>query len=130
MDGGPVVTDGMKAWSSSAVWLRTLPGLPTAKTLRAEDARAAVRDRRAEAHLEGPQHQAISATQNATNVSIMLLTDQRFCITPPYRTARPGTLISPTKVAAVSCQALSPALSQRGYDSQVMCLHSLSLWIG
>ena len=72
----------------------------------------------------------MSVTQNATNVSIMLLTDQRFCITPPYRTARPGKLISPTNVAAVICQALSPAFSQLGYDSQVMCLHSLSLWIG
>ena len=52
----------------------------------------------------------------------MLFTDQRFCITPPYRTARPGRLISPTKVAAVICHALSPGLSQLGYGNQVMCL--------
>ncbi len=56
----------------------------------------------------------------------MLLTDQRFCMTPPYRTARPGRLISPTNVAAVICHALSPAFSQLGYDSQVMCLRSYS----
>src|SRR5437868_8502443 len=29
--------------------------------------------------------------------------------------ARPGMLIRPTRVAAVSCQALSPALSHAGY---------------
>ena len=69
----------------------------------------------------------MSVTQNATNVSIMLLTDQRFCMTPPYRTARPGRLISPTNVAAVICHALSPAFSQLGYDSQVMCLRFLRL---
>ncbi len=53
-------------------------------------------------------------TANAMKASIMLLTDQRFCITPPYRTTSPGTLISPTNVAAVICQALSPGLSQVG----------------
>ena len=55
-----------------------------------------------------------STTANAANASIMLLTDQRFCITPPYRTTRPGTLISPTSVAAVICHAVSPELSQLG----------------
>src|ERR1700682_662897 len=49
----------------------------------------------------------------------MLLTDQRFCITPPYRTARPGRLIRPTNVAAVICHALSPAFSQLGYAAQL-----------
>src|SRR5437763_6803133 len=58
--------------------------------------------------------QTISTTANAAKLSIMLLIDQRFCITPPYRTTRPGTLIRPTSVAAVICQALSPALSQVG----------------
>ncbi len=55
-----------------------------------------------------------STTANVANASIMLLTDQRFCITPPYRTASPGTLISPTSVAAVICQEVSPELSQLG----------------
>ena len=64
--------------------------------------------------LNAHRTQTINVTQNATNVSIMLFTDQRFCITPPYRTARPGRLISPTNVAAVICHALSPALSQDG----------------
>ena len=67
--------------------------------------------------LNAHRHHATSTRQNATNVSIMLLTDQRFCMTPPYRTARPGRLISPTNVAAVICHALSPGLSQDGYDS-------------
>src|SRR5438270_13378754 len=55
-----------------------------------------------------------STIENVAKVSIMLLIDQRFCITPPYRTARPGTLMSPTSVAAVSCQEVSPELSQLG----------------
>src|SRR5437764_7321924 len=59
----------------------------------------------------------ISTTQNAANVSIMLLIDQRFCITPPYRTASPGMLIRPTSVAAVNCQAVSPEFSQVGASS-------------
>ena len=48
------------------------------------------------------------------NASIMLFTDQRFCMTPPYRTTRPGTLIRPTRVAAVICHALSPGFSHVG----------------
>ncbi len=56
----------------------------------------------------------ISTIENVAKVNIMLLTDQRFCITPPYRTARPGTLIRPTRVAAVICQAVSPELSHVG----------------
>ena len=59
----------------------------------------------------------------------MLFTDQRFCITPPYRTARPGRLISPTNVAAVICHALSPGLSQLWYGSQVMCLRFLRRYV-
>src|ERR1700744_3803082 len=38
-----------------------------------------------------------------------------FCTRPPYRTARAGMDISPTSVAAVICQALSPDPSQVGY---------------
>ena len=72
--------------------------------------------------LNAHKHQATKTRENATNVSIMLLTDQRFCMTPPYRTARPGRLISPTNVAAVICHALSPAFSQLGYAFQDMCL--------
>src|SRR6185437_1656877 len=47
--------------------------------------------------------------------------------------ARPGTLIRPTNVAAVICQALSPALSHEGYASHSavpkmdISLHFLSL---
>src|ERR1700729_3332400 len=55
-----------------------------------------------------------STTENAANVSIMLLIDQRFCITPPYRTTSPGTLMNPTSVAAVICHAVSPGLSHDG----------------
>jgi hypothetical protein len=38
-----------------------------------------------------------------------------FWTRPPYSTARAGIDISPTSVAAVICQELSPALSQLGY---------------
>src|SRR5947209_11936877 len=58
--------------------------------------------------------QTTSTTAKAANVNIMLLIDQRFCMTPPYRTTSPGTLIKPTSVAAVICQALSPELSHEG----------------
>src|SRR6476660_6089401 len=64
----------------------------------------------------------IRTTAKAANVSIMLLIDQRFCMTPPYSTTSPGTLISPTSVAAVICQALSPGLSQVGYGSNSLSL--------
>src|SRR5206468_3299418 len=57
-----------------------------------------------------------STRANATKASIIEFTDQRFCITPPYRTTRPGMLIRPTNVAAVSCQALSPGFSHCGYS--------------
>src|SRR3979411_2927362 len=64
--------------------------------------------------LKAHSTQTISTTANAAKVSIMLLIDQRFCITPPYSTTSPGTLISPTSVAAVICQVVSPLLSQEG----------------
>ncbi len=129
-NGGPSVIDGMTAWLSSPTCPSTLPGSPrnvprkpfvpnTPEPLCATGLPKPI--------LNAHRHHTMSVTQNATNVSIMLFTDQRFCITPPYRTARPGRLISPTNVAAVICQALSPAFSQLGYASQVMCLRSLRL---
>ena len=77
--------------------------------------------------LNAHRHHRPASRQNATNVSIMVFTDQRFCMTPPYSTASPGRLIRPTNVAAVICQALSPAFSQLGYASQLMCLRSYRL---
>src|SRR5487761_3261 len=43
-----------------------------------------------------------------------------FCTRPPYSTARAGMDISPTSVAAVICQALSPDPSQVGYGITVL----------
>src|SRR6266516_3535035 len=119
----------ISAWPCSPTWPRTLPPSPhivprnpcvpnTPEPLCAMGLPKPI--------LKAHRHQAISVRQKATNVSIMLFTDQRFCITPPYRTARPGTLMSPTSVAAVICHALSPGLSQLGYACQVMCLRSCS----
>src|SRR5215469_9003189 len=53
--------------------------------------------------------------QNVQNTIITVFIAHFFCTRPPYRTARPGMDISPTSVAAVSCQELSPAFSQLGY---------------
>jgi hypothetical protein len=64
--------------------------------------------------LKAHRTHTMRTTENVANTNIMLLIDQRFCMTPPYRTARPGTLINPTSVAAVICQAVSPELSQLG----------------
>src|ERR1700742_3687682 len=56
----------------------------------------------------------ISTVEKAARLIIMLLIDQRFCITPPYSTTRPGMLINPTSVAAVICHAVSPGFSHDG----------------
>src|SRR5262249_8966529 len=78
--------------------------------------------------LNAHRHHAISTRQNATNVSIMLFTDQRFCMTPRYGIARRERLISPTGVAAVIGHALSPGFSQDGYACQLMCLRFRLGW--
>ena len=46
----------------------------------------------------------------------MVFTAHFFGTSPAYRTARPGRLIRPTNVAAVSCQAVSPVSSQFGSE--------------
>src|SRR5947209_1860632 len=117
-NGGPVVIDGMTAWPSSAPVDSTVPDLPQKVSKKPLPWPIGLPKPILNAH----RHQATSTRQKATNVSIMLFTDQRFCITPPYRTASPGRLISPTNVAAVICHALSPAFSQLGYASQLICL--------
>src|ERR1700730_17251347 len=38
---------------------------------------------------------------------------------PPYRTARPGMLCRPTKVAAANCQALFPVSSHLGEGTSI-----------
>src|ERR1035441_10732285 len=108
----------MIAWPSSAPVESTVPDLPQNVSKKPLPWPIGLPKPILNAH----RHHATSTRQNATNVSIMLLTDQRFCMTPPYRTARPGRLISPTNVAAVICHALSPAFSQCGYASQDICL--------
>lgn len=55
--------------------------------------------------------QTIRTEAKPANVINMVLTTHFFWTKPPKRTARPGTLIRATKVAAVSCQALSPVFS-------------------
>src|SRR5258707_9792570 len=122
--GGPSEIDGMIAWPCSAPCERTVPDLPQKVSKNPLPLPIGLPNPILNAH----NTQATRTSENATKVSIMLLTDQRFCMTPPYRTARPGRLISPTNVAAVICHALSPAFSHDGYALQDMCLHFLPLW--
>jgi hypothetical protein len=51
---------------------------------------------------------------NALNTISTVFIAHLRCTRPPYSTASAGMLMSPTSVAAVSCQALSPGLSQVG----------------
>src|SRR3984893_5147375 len=46
---------------------------------------------------------------------------------PPYRTARPGMLCRPTKVAAANCQALFPVSSHCGDGTSAISFSPLSL---
>src|ERR1700761_8457286 len=108
----------MIAWPSSAPAESTVPDLPQKVSKNPLPPPIGLPKPILNAH----STHATNTSENATNVSIMLLTDQRFCITPPYRTARPGRLIRPTNVAAVICHALSPAFSQVGYAFQDICL--------
>ena len=56
----------------------------------------------------------IDVRQKVVNTIITVLIAHFFCTRPPYSTARAGMDISPTSVAAVICQELSPAFSQLG----------------
>src|SRR5438067_324294 len=103
---------GTLAWCWSSVCDRTGPGLPMKFPKKPEWERPC--QGVPNPMLKPQRTHTTSTTENATKVSIMLLIDQRFCITPPYSTARPGTLIRPTSVAAVICQEVSPGFNQEG----------------
>src|ERR1700712_2956536 len=117
-NGGPAEIDGIAACACKVPAPRTVPAFPHIVSKKPLPLPIGVPKPILNAH----STHATNTSENATNVSIMLLTDQRFCMTPPYRTARPGRLISPTNVAAVICHALSPGDSQVGYAFQDMCL--------
>src|SRR6185437_1769935 len=59
--------------------------------------------------------QTIRTSPKVVNTISTVFIAHFFWTRPPYRTARAGIDISPTSVAAVICQELSPALSQLGY---------------
>src|SRR3974377_2580381 len=67
----------------------------------------------------------MSVRQKAQNTIIMKFIAHFFCTRPPYSPARAGMDISPTSVAAVICQALSPDPSQVGYGITVLLLQGL-----
>ncbi len=56
--------------------------------------------------------QATSVRQNVANTMRTVFIAHLRCTRPPYRTARAGMLMRPTRVAAVICHALSPDDSQ------------------
>ena len=64
--------------------------------------------------LKAHRTQVMSVRQNVQNTIMMVFIAHFFCTRPPYSTARAGMDISPTSVAAVICQELSPAFSQLG----------------
>src|SRR5579884_905469 len=103
---------GMLAWCCSSVCESTGPGFPM--KFPKKPWCAMPWNGEPNPILNADTTHTTRTTEKVANASIMLLIDQRFCITPPYRTARPGTLIKPTSVAAVSCQEVSPELSQLG----------------
>ena len=78
---GPVVANGMFAWPCSALCPRISPGMPMKlpKNPWPEMPCQGVPKPILKAH----STHTTSTTANAANVSIMLLIDHRFCITPP-----------------------------------------------
>ena len=65
--------------------------------------------------LKAHSTQTIRVRPKAANTIIMVFTAHLRCTIPPYKTASAGMLISPTSVAAVICQALSPELRKLAY---------------
>src|SRR5215470_10311138 len=95
----------MFAWACSAAALSTVPGLPRNAPIHGDP--NPIR----KAH----RTQAMSTRQKVLNTISMVLTAHFRCTRPPYRTARAGMLMRPTRVAAVICHALSPELSHDAY---------------
>ena len=80
-NGGPVVTSGMPACPCSATWSSTAPGWPMKLPKKPVLAKPCHGWPKPMSNAQ--QTQAIKTSPNAANASIMLFTDQRFCITPP-----------------------------------------------
>src|SRR5438552_5968868 len=98
-------TSGMLAWPCRAACPRTVLGSP----------RNVLTSGVPKPSLKPQSTQVIRTRQKVVNTISTVLIAHFFWTRPPYRTARAGMDISPTSVAAVICQALSPALSQLGY---------------
>jgi hypothetical protein len=103
MDPAPL-TSGMWAWPCSLNEPMTGPGWPTKVPIQAEP----------KPILKTHRTQTMRTRQKPLNAMIMVFTAHLRCTSPPYRTAKPGRLIRPTRVAAVNCQEVSPAFSQLG----------------
>src|SRR5580700_3846951 len=98
-------SNGMLACPCSAAWPRTDRGSPRKVWTRGVP----------KPILNAHSTHVMSVRQNVVNTIITVFIAHFFWTRPPYSTARAGMDISPTSVAAVSCQELSPAFSQLGY---------------
>src|SRR6185437_5631344 len=72
----------------------------------------------------------MSTRQKVVNTIITVFMAHFFCTRPPYNTASAGMDMSPTSVAAVICQALSPDPSQVGYGITVLLLQGATCMKG
>src|SRR6202021_2247576 len=97
-------TSGMLAWSCSAACPRIVLGSPMKVWISGVP----------KPSLNAQSTQVIKTRQKVVNTIITVLIAHFFWTRPPYSTARAGIDISPTSVAAVICQELSPAFSQLG----------------
>ncbi len=95
----------MFAWPSSAAAPSTVRGSPTNVLINGVP----------KPILKAHRTQVIRVNAKVANTMITVFMAHFFCTRPPYNTARAGMDISPTSVAAVICQELSPELSQLGY---------------
>src|SRR5580700_7248991 len=115
-------SSGMFAWPCNALAPRIVRGSPTNVLIRGVP----------KPNLLAQRTQVIRTRQKVLNTIKTVFIAHFFCTRPPYSTARAGMDMSPTSVAAVICQALSPDPSQVGYGITVFtppgatCMKGLS----
>src|SRR6266581_6508009 len=109
----------MFAWPCSAACPSTLRGSPTNVLISGVP----------KPILKAQSTQVISTRQNVVNTMSTVFIAHFFWTRPPYSTARAGMDISPTSVAAVICQELSPALSQLGYGFTMPPWGKRAFWV-
>src|SRR6266700_2712847 len=112
-------TSGMLAWPCRGACPRTVLGSP----------RNVLTSGVPKPSLKPQSTQVIRTRQKVVTTISTVLIAHFFWTRPPYRTARAGMDISPTSVAAVICQELSPALSQLGYGFTMPPWGKRAFWV-